>query len=641
MNRPGRRGKKSGRKGRKYTKPGPPPAFHGNWLGPGWSNGERQDSVDYRYVRDFQSPVDAADKAAMYHDAAYARAKEHRGRGARRRLDFDDPYLIQADEEFARAAKRSKTWIGKAAGIAVGAQGAARKLVARLRHKPTSVREGQHLISNEMTKISSKFVKNRRADKQTLRAESAQVFTINAKHCTAFGISSTTRRLPWVGAPYLGSYVSNPDPSTTTNDINMDSPYFMAGATLLRYILKKTYGTNVESGYQAMHTLVPMHTNTVLGVNQAQPIRITLANIRLFVQIDSPHANQIQRGVTPVTGMTGINLQESDVTVYPTNSFYQQAAVLGNALMNSTAEHQDIAAGQIETGNQGIRLVRNNWNLLYGYSLCEVEGVSANGAFTETNYRYSPIQKIKDLQIDYRIVTKVNMQNQTSSATSTDKTIDSVENNPLTGKILHFNTALPVLNTSVFTHGVLSTTADMGKGVPMPNDTHMAQVWTSLGVYDKNNDGIMFNTKSPSDDIPSLRQLPATDYYANCSGYQPTKISPGEITSFSLVTEFKGSLSQFLRKVRICIAKTGVAEGSSTGEYQYLRLNGYDSGLGVSRVVCLKKMLDEDNDEKLTVAVGLRRYSTMKFLYNKNTSMDPMINVVRNADVAAADFVVA
>lgn len=75
--------------------------FHGNWCGPGWSNGSAQDSV-----HGFAPAVDEFDETCRQHDFAYA------DRGNLRDAD-----LLFARQNIGQGVKRT------IAGIAVGAQG--------------------------------------------------------------------------------------------------------------------------------------------------------------------------------------------------------------------------------------------------------------------------------------------------------------------------------------------------------------------------------------------------------------------------------------------------------------------------------------------------------------------------------------
>ena len=76
-------------------------AYHGNYVGPGWSAGKYQNSV----VSDVP-PIDEFDATAKRHDEAYAKGED----------------LVKADAEFARA-NIGKGFKRTAAGLAVGAQG--------------------------------------------------------------------------------------------------------------------------------------------------------------------------------------------------------------------------------------------------------------------------------------------------------------------------------------------------------------------------------------------------------------------------------------------------------------------------------------------------------------------------------------
>lgn len=79
--------------------------YHGNYCGPGWSNGKRQSSV----VGD-TPPVDDFDATCMLHDAAYATSQEA-------------SVLTQADYEFATSNLASFNPKRMLAGALVGVQG--------------------------------------------------------------------------------------------------------------------------------------------------------------------------------------------------------------------------------------------------------------------------------------------------------------------------------------------------------------------------------------------------------------------------------------------------------------------------------------------------------------------------------------
>ncbi len=74
------------------------PGMFGNYIGPKWSNGEFQDSVEWGD----KAPQDELDLAAYYHDSAYAKFK-----------DSDRRYA--ADKIFAEEARRIGTPLAKAA----------------------------------------------------------------------------------------------------------------------------------------------------------------------------------------------------------------------------------------------------------------------------------------------------------------------------------------------------------------------------------------------------------------------------------------------------------------------------------------------------------------------------------------------
>lgn len=78
------------------------PGALGNYIGPGWSNGEMQESVEWGD----KEPQDELDLAAYYHDSAYAKFKDKRHRQA-------------ADIQFYEATKHLKGDLAKTARNAV------------------------------------------------------------------------------------------------------------------------------------------------------------------------------------------------------------------------------------------------------------------------------------------------------------------------------------------------------------------------------------------------------------------------------------------------------------------------------------------------------------------------------------------
>jgi hypothetical protein len=84
-------------------------AYHGNYVGPGWSAGKYQNSV----VSDVP-PIDEFDATAKRHDEAYAKGED----------------LVKADAEFAKV-NIGKGFKRTAAGLAVGAQGKIREVMGK------------------------------------------------------------------------------------------------------------------------------------------------------------------------------------------------------------------------------------------------------------------------------------------------------------------------------------------------------------------------------------------------------------------------------------------------------------------------------------------------------------------------------
>lgn len=81
--------------------------YHGNYVGPGWSAGKYQDSVEYSTV----PPIDEFDRTAMVHDRAYARGRN----------------LKDADYAFYKA-NIGKGFKRSVAALAVGGQGVLRQV---------------------------------------------------------------------------------------------------------------------------------------------------------------------------------------------------------------------------------------------------------------------------------------------------------------------------------------------------------------------------------------------------------------------------------------------------------------------------------------------------------------------------------
>jgi len=77
------------------------PGALGNYIGPGWSNGELQESVEWGG----RDPIDRLDLAAYYHDSAYAKYKDARHRAAADRRFYADTKDIEGP--LAEAARNA------------------------------------------------------------------------------------------------------------------------------------------------------------------------------------------------------------------------------------------------------------------------------------------------------------------------------------------------------------------------------------------------------------------------------------------------------------------------------------------------------------------------------------------------------
>ncbi len=126
--------------------------YHGNYCGPGWSNGKRQSSV----IGD-TPPVDDFDATCMLHDAAYATSQEA-------------SVLTQADYEFATSNLASFNPKRMLAGALVGVQGL-------LRGTDSNIATNQ----TKMTNLRGNAAKKTKSNKQPGKA-GATISTVPASY---------------------------------------------------------------------------------------------------------------------------------------------------------------------------------------------------------------------------------------------------------------------------------------------------------------------------------------------------------------------------------------------------------------------------------------------------------------------------
>lgn len=126
--------------------------YHGNYCGPGWSNGKRQSSV----IGD-TPPVDDFDATCMLHDATYATSQE-------------PSVLTRADYEFAKSNLASLNPKRMIAGALVGLQGL-------LRGNDSNIATNQ----TKMTNLRGSTAKRPKTNKQTSNA-GARISTVPASY---------------------------------------------------------------------------------------------------------------------------------------------------------------------------------------------------------------------------------------------------------------------------------------------------------------------------------------------------------------------------------------------------------------------------------------------------------------------------
>lgn len=116
--------------------------FHGNWCGPGWSNGKWQESV-----LDGDAPaIDALDQVCKTHDIAYAKARSQKNRV---HLEY------HADMEFLKSIMYNPTIKGIAASIGIGTQSllslqAAKHFLLRKCNPPADPTEHDQSVASDL-----------------------------------------------------------------------------------------------------------------------------------------------------------------------------------------------------------------------------------------------------------------------------------------------------------------------------------------------------------------------------------------------------------------------------------------------------------------------------------------------------------
>jgi len=354
-------------------------AYHGNYVGPGWSAGKYQDSVSYSKVQ----PIDDFDRTAMVHDAAYARGK----------------HLAKADARFyndniGKGIKRSL------AALAVGAQG-------KLRESGIlgdSLPEKNIQMTSVRRKIN--FLSPKRSPKRSRSGSIASPSSAKKRKVAAKFVrnSSVVPYLRPKYRPYQGSSKS---------------------AGVIRRIKRKRLLKLAPKGYRPSHqytlefsgNISPQHCGFLL--HHTHPVR----------QLNGMTAMAVVRQLFQMCSFSFLNWDHlSPVSGHIDLLYYKSAATPVSTMLNTS----------FTGGITSFETLANNLKAVFSSIFLDdtsrdpvVHLISMN--ITSTGHEQYVNLRPKDFYINVRTKSSLKFQNRSKGSLGSEA--DEVDNVPLTGII--------------------------------------------------------------------------------------------------------------------------------------------------------------------------------------------------------------
>lgn len=369
----------------------------------------------------------------------------------------------------------------------------------------------------------------------------------------------------------------------TTNRLGptfIDSPYFMMGMSVLKYIVKRHFDVNVVNFAQLISTIAPNLFHTQSNVIKSTP---RWSHLTFYVRKHNDAASTLEARVNISIGST------STITTVA-----QSIGTFFREFVSSRAEN---------TQNTNDTNSWKNGYRLYGYSYTLMDSMGATDGDATTR-NVSPIFPIEDMIVSMSIKHVIKIQNVTQGqswgTTHTEVNhvgADDLARNPIKGKLFHFSDPIAIVRDNA---DVIGINTDGYLNVGQPTN---ALGFKYIG-WDNNEDGIMFlKGFAGSNDISYLRQIPRPELWQNCVGVSNIYLNPGEVKTHVQTFKFNGFINKFLEGMAI-----DILNGAS-----YIR-NEDNLGFGTMDLFCFEEAQKSDltdvNAGSVPVNIGyqLNRY---------------------------------
>lgn len=325
---------------------------------------------------------------------------------------------------------------------------------------------------------------------------------------------------------YTGFLSMIRDPTTTSTAFGSIS--YHAAASLLRHILKKHCGVNVELHTQTMQDLIPAYYANPKGSVMLESIStgpLDIAKVEFIYRDDTNPS-------TPTYG-TGYTL---DFTSRNTDQFYTVAQVIAKQVITSSMfgarTSYTTPGGYAETDNR----------ILYGYRVTKFldwNNLQTNGTVNEATdvYRITQIYRLDNFTIHAKSTSVIYFQNNTVNDTG-NTNYTTTDSHPIRGRIFHFKAAIPNLRT---VQTITNATSGYGTITTAGNPANI--------FNDNNYDGIALPTAANVAAISpgNFKQIPKTDQFITPCTYQDFNLAPGESKKIILKFKFNGKLNKFIQ----------------------------------------------------------------------------------------------
>lgn len=533
-----RRYKRSKRSKRRVKKtPGKLPWRWGWWTGPGWSAGEHQESVRYRPGID-PEPVDKLDAAAAEHDTTYAIVSDKYKR-ARKRLRFDDPELIKADEKFAKKARKSGTAYGFIDAALVGLQGKMRSAVRWFtKSKALPDLDDQQMSSTRFSHFTPDVVRTRESKSSAIRGQKEHGFGISTSTSCAIGFNSIPIAIP-----------------TGTGGERFrqeDSIYYAIGLAMLRRIMKKEFNVYFTTETQTIASLVPHHTYRANPGDTSAGHNTRWASLNFHFKSFKETATD---GYVDITNIDGSGNTPTPAEIIIPNDTVTTIGDL--ALQIANCLYTMCMLPWTHT-TAGVPYQGTLYRELYGYAVTTFNYASSTGIGPNApiyNMLSSPIRRCDNwiLKLDYNTQVKVMNRGYVS---------DDLQL-PIRLKMLKFSGNLPRIRMHVMATGTDNVTTITPGGNQWLVNALTTDDVTKL-IFDPNGDGFHIPTHTRVGGLmthPFLNQILRADQFENCIGTKTMTLHPNEITSCTIPFHFEGYLTTLLRIIRVQIESSATAGG--------------------------------------------------------------------------------